>query len=1659
LKCFGRDCKTWNMDFMGTMSYQQRKTVEKGERVSGHLTAAVQAILVFIFSFFVDPASGIAQDKSLKFSVAGNDTTFKLDVQGLADGFNTRKYDHVRSINSYETTRYGSGMYGYENNVALTLENNSPNIITNPRVEINGSRLSYTSQDILDQMDLSTLTSPQERIKAVWYKLQRQYDVYWTATSDHCLVAGERFISPMEKYNVYGSDQCVESSILLSSVLQRAGFYSVSYLMGEFHTVTATSLNQSVPFDSMTVQDLHSKVFYLRRDNKTPATVADLQGDQDLVRRQHHLGFTENFGVDDYRHSLLYSQPTNYFLDFSVQDTFLLTLRSNESIVFEFNHLPGDNYNYYDACNPTRLTGPPANVRVGKLIYSPKTSYEIVRAAALTENAQVVSRDNRQRIACKDSLKPAKVMIPFDYDYAVTGGTVQVFSSGADSSGWLKAWFQRDSSSAATLVDSLALTGSDGYSFDLYNAISPVGTLAMHKFALTIEWFSPGSENVGIDSLIVESLFQFNANAVPRLGLGSNTIKISSADGTPFSGLNVNLTWDENRAITQAPSSFGLLQSPSDGATIPGSNVTFRWNAPANLPPEDITDYNIQVSEYSDFFTPLSMSFDVLTSQVGDPKSREWTVPVTGLLNPDQDYHWRVAARNKDGVWSDWSNGFRFRIAAPAVPTNLRFVESDSLLSLEWDSGQGGSAPKRYRIYGSNEKGFTIADSLLIDSVTTGRFVIISGLGPLAPFAYYRIVAVDSLGCQSGPSDLGTLGPRLIIVQRPPLKQTGDSLVVRYSLLTQIQRTTGSNSYQTKLVVDTPSVKLVRLPNGIAMTDTSFQGRIASLADTSINLRVASSKRGPKDIAIPLDVNSPPVVEVAAEASADVEKPFTTAILSSDCNGDTLTFAYGWYPSWMAMTSDRRNLKGTPERWNMGDTSFSVTVSDGKGGVTQRKQTLHIVHLNHPPVFDFACELLAVEDTAATAKVHASDPDSVLFNDHVRYRFLHAPTWLAIDSVTGRMFGTPQGLSILDTTASVIAVDDSSAKDTVDFHVHIKHVNHAPVITGLTSDTTIVRDSSVALPVRGGYALAARVLAADTDRVTVGDRLTFRLGFHPEWLSIDSTTGTLHGTPRFEDVGTATVTVKVRDAGGDDASKTFTLLVVCTNRAILKSIPPVTFAEDSSVRLDLQQFLADSSLLSQSINWSVWVDTTTSGKWLRLTLDPLRSTLAVAAAPNFSGNKIPVYVKATIEKGVWGIDTIIVTVLPVNDPPRFTRADTVRLIESDSLFVPFKALYALVDDPDNPDSSLRWSLSGGQHVGVVNTADGFRLKGERYWNGSEVFVLGAHDSMGLSDSTRLTVVVSAVDDPPVLAGVPNISFPEDSSYILHIAAYLRDPDDSIAALRWSVAMPDFQKMVDLSPGPAPSPSGVPNAEPTAADSLLIQFDAIKGNITFVPAHNFTCNPIRVVISAADSECITQDTINVSVTPVNDPPVITCPADTFACLGMRYKFLVVASDPDDSAFVYSLTGPAWLHVDSTGTVQGVPAEAGEFPVAVMVSDLHGAADTLAYKLLVTVLKSITDTEEGIPQDFVLMQNYPNPFNPSTSVHFGLPERSLVNMSVYNMVGQRVDEILMGEMEAGFHTRAWHPTQLASGAYVIVFEGKGLVTAGRDVKIVKKAILLR
>ncbi|MDR3626108.1 MAG: T9SS type A sorting domain-containing protein [Ignavibacteriaceae bacterium] len=71
---------------------------------------------------------------------------------------------------------------------------------------------------------------------------------------------------------------------------------------------------------------------------------------------------------------------------------------------------------------------------------------------------------------------------------------------------------------------------------------------------------------------------------------------------------------------------------------------------------------------------------------------------------------------------------------------------------------------------------------------------------------------------------------------------------------------------------------------------------------------------------------------------------------------------------------------------------------------------------------------------------------------------------------------------------------------------------------------------------------------------------------------------------------------------------------------------------------------------------------------------------------------------------------------------------------------------------------------------------------------------------------------------------------------------------------------------------------------------------------------------------------------------------------------------------------------------------------------------------------------------IVTDYHLYQNYPNPFNPQTRITYSLKAKGLVQLNVYNILGQLVCKLVNASQEAGTYSVTFDGTNLISGIYV-------------------------
>lgn len=96
--------------------------------------------------------------------------------------------------------------------------------------------------------------------------------------------------------------------------------------------------------------------------------------------------------------------------------------------------------------------------------------------------------------------------------------------------------------------------------------------------------------------------------------------------------------------------------------------------------------------------------------------------------------------------------------------------------------------------------------------------------------------------------------------------------------------------------------------------------------------------------------------------------------------------------------------------------------------------------------------------------------------------------------------------------------------------------------------------------------------------------------------------------------------------------------------------------------------------------------------------------------------------------------------------------------------------------------------------------------------------------------------------------------------------------------------------------------------------------------------------------------------------------------------------------------------------------------------------------------------LTTSASLLPDKFMLAQNYPNPFNALTTIPYDLPENCHIELTIYNLLGQKVATVLEGKQTAGHKTVRWDASSFASGIYFYKLKAGDFVYA-------RKMILLK
>jgi hypothetical protein len=581
-----------------------------------------------------------------------------------------------------------------------------------------------------------------EKAFALWFQ-EIRHRYHWAGDNSE-------LGNPVKVFNIYGHNTCGNDSICLAGLWHQAGLkVTPARVVG--HCVSQAYFDGRWNlFDG----DMHS--MYLLRDNRTVACEQDLVRDHDLIKRSHTQGILnpDKRANDEWEASIYVFQGEPAGDRNSETGTNMnMVLRPGEAITWQWGH-----------ADPVKVHGEnkpryPDTICNGLWEYRPDLSGDLWKKGAATiEGIQA-----RGGELTAEEGKTGTIVWIVRSPYVLVGGRLEVEGSEAKFSlSWDgKTWMEAGP--------------------DLTKFFPPDGP-ARYEYRLRCELDS----GARLKRLGIVNDLQMAPLGLPAMLVGEN--KFVYTDQSPGERkVRITHNWVE-RSASRPPEAPPSSSFPRDGGEAEGTDLVFRW-----LPAEDpdggrIADYHFELSDRPDMKWPISTNFYKLISKTPDRGKDQYTLPHGGLLACDQKYYWRVRAKNEKGVWGPWSSTWSFTPRGPSSPVDvtLSFDPDRNVGTLRWKPNPAGRKPVKYRIYGSDEKGFSVSDEPIkvvvgtskeVPSTRESNFVTevsateatVIGAGvklTRANRAFYRVVAVDELGKRSGPSDFAE-APRPILYSQP----------------------------------------------------------------------------------------------------------------------------------------------------------------------------------------------------------------------------------------------------------------------------------------------------------------------------------------------------------------------------------------------------------------------------------------------------------------------------------------------------------------------------------------------------------------------------------------------------------------------------------------------------------------------------------------------------------------------------------------------------------------------------------------------------------------------------------------------------------------------------------------------------------------------------
>ncbi len=512
----------------------------------------------------------------------------------------------------------------------------------------------------------------------------------------------------------------------------------------------------------------------------------------------------------------------------------------------------------------------------------------------------------------------------------------------------------------------------------------------------------------------------------------------------------------------------------------------------------------------------------------------------------------------------------------------------------------------------------------------------------------------------------------------------------------------------------------------------------------------------------------------------------------------------------------------------------------------------------------------------------------------LNYDLSLAPQGMSVDPNTGMVAWHPTVQQVAEHLVILRATDEFGSVSLHDFTVTVTAPNSAPVFANEPAAVAYV-----------GATYVFQAVAQDSD----AGELMFALVNGPDGTSVDATTGELRWMPVAANVGDVSFEILVRDAGGAETRKSFSVNVVVDQ-------PAATPFEIESPRTVVglgQNYLARVSGVDQLDRPLAW--TLVSG--------PAGFSAATDGTLSWS--------PSNFDLGDQAIELLATNPDGQIESFEFTLSVIGRSVNSAPVVESEPTVSAVIGNEYSYDVFVGDSNSDPLSYELLEAPSGMSihpLLGTIRWVpaadqlGEADVLVEVTDPSGASTTQEFTLKVSRSGGPPIISSTPPTEVNVGGSFLYSVIAV--DAEADPLTYRFLTA-----------------PAGA-------------TINATTGEIAWTPTSvQIGLQSIVIEVSDGIGGAATQGfAILVGDGVVNLPPEISSTAPRFTAVGEDYNYQISATDPESTTLSYSVRrGPAGLAVNANGLVSWAPmaSQTGQFVVTLVVTDAGGASSIESFEL--------------------------------------------------------------------------------------------------------------